>query len=79
MALVPLGSPPPNVAERSIFPGNGLNLSFDCGSDVGEPRIGPAGQGVEEMGTSAKTSRHGAMPIRSRVLVRRGPGRLPVH
>jgi hypothetical protein len=57
IALVPVGSPPPNVAERSIFPGNVLNLPFDRGSDVGEPRIGPAGQGVEEGGNVGQNLR----------------------
>jgi hypothetical protein len=47
--LVPIGSPVSNVAERSIFPGNGLICHFR-GDDVGEPGIGPPRQGAEISG-----------------------------
>src|ERR1700759_5708131 len=42
MALVPVGSPAPNVAERSIFPGIGLICHLIAGTTSVNPELSGA-------------------------------------
>jgi hypothetical protein len=42
MALVPVGSPAPSVAERSIFPGNGLICHLIAGTTSVNPEFSGA-------------------------------------
>jgi hypothetical protein len=69
MALLPVGSPTPSVAERSNFPGAGLICHLIAGVTLLKPAGSEPSTGAKYVGMSRSTSRHGAMPSRSRLLV----------
>src|SRR5215471_585892 len=65
----PVGSPTPVVIERSNFPGIGLICHFTAGATSVNPEDPGPRNVVTLLGRSTNTSRHGATPRRSRLLV----------
>src|SRR5579863_5457393 len=69
MATAPVGNATPATTDRSIFPGTGLICHLTAGDTSLKPDAPAPCTPVKYVGRSTRTSRHGAMPNRHRLLV----------